>query len=775
MKEKKLIFIYTVLILLLSIILRVIYFEAPHLPIINRYYSPSLHIILEGTTTFLIFLIFLRSAQLHFKTGDKRMAIISAAFFFGTFLNLFHVITARSFPYDILTVSNLQKQPELFYLFVEKLILVSSFFISVFYSAKFYNIKTNFIKKPFVAYLGILLSALIFHEVILPLFPAAYSKIYLLRVDNFRIVDEIFYFLAAFIYIGIENPKHKRLLMIFITGLFIVGAGELFYSNPAHSTTEGVIAHITKIIGFLLILSGLGALENNPEIVSLKQKLAGYLSLLLVFAYMVFTSLTLALLGIRFPEYFNFIFYEFILIFTVFQYAASSKFIQPIVNIINTIDKFKPDEKLQDIAVSSDDEIGVLTAKLNTILDYNREYLLDIKKALANEKTLRQIFIKVRDMEEHDQIYNYLLEQLSDLFNADRCLHLHYCDNNSNLFVKNEKIGNKSFQPLLERIIVSSEHAKEFVNTELICINNVNKEIACPELREFLINNGINAFLSYPTQRKRISRQESECLGFTLICFAAPKKCSEDEVEYFKLFIDTVSVIYLEIKQRQEKEDVKKIFVATLTHDLKSPIIAEQKALEFLIPKTKDLLSETYQEYLADIYKTNENLLKLVNNLQSVYHYELGNPALNKTDANIKEVIENSIRPLKYLAEDKKSHISTEIQDDLPLINIDKDEIGRVVSNLAGNAIRHTREGTEIKITAIKNNNDIQVSVHDNGEGIIKDRISAIFQRFPTEKRKIGSGLGLYLSKQIITAHKGKIWCETYENIGTTFYFTLPL
>ena len=111
----------------------------------------------------------------------------------------------------------------------------------------------------------------------------------------------------------------------------------------------------------------------------------------------------------------------------------------------------------------------------------------------------------------------------------------------------------------------------------------------------------------------------------------------------------------------------------------------------------------------------------------------------------------------------------------LPLINIDRGEISRVFSNLVGNAIKHTKKGTQIKISAFVKDNCIQFAIQDNGEGISREHINKIFQRYPVEKRKIGTGLGLYLSKQIIEAHKGEIWFETEEGVGTTFFFTLPV
>lgn len=234
----------------------------------------------------------------------------------------------------------------------------------------------------------------------------------------------------------------------------------------------------------------------------------------------------------------------------------------------------------------------------------------------------------------------------------------------------------------------------------------------------------------------------------------------------------------LTLKQEQI-EDLNKqrdAFIATLVHDLRSPIFAEQKALEAILSKKLGISFENYSEYLEDIYQTNDNLLRIINNLLRVYHYESGQFELNFELVNIKQVIKNSMKILKHMAKDKESEIICfECPDNLPEIAVDVNEITRVITNLLSNAIKHNKKGTQIQISFKLQNNEIQVSFKDNGKGISESEQSKIFQRYPTEKRKIGTGLGLYLSKQIIDAHNGKIWFTTEEQKGTTFYFSLPI
>jgi len=115
------------------------------------------------------------------------------------------------------------------------------------------------------------------------------------------------------------------------------------------------------------------------------------------------------------------------------------------------------------------------------------------------------------------------------------------------------------------------------------------------------------------------------------------------------------------------------------------------------------------------------------------------------------------------------------VQENLEDVYMDPDEIKRVFTNLLSNAIKHNPKGIKINVTAKKKEDEILISINDNGVGITEAEKANIFEKYKTTKRNVGTGLGLYLSKQIVAHHGGKIWFESEEGKGTTFYFTLPL
>lgn len=423
----------------------------------------------------------------------------------------------------------------------------------------------------------------------------------------------------------------------------------------------------------------------------------------------------------------------------------------------------------------SEEDIDLLSGMINKIaIAINILWLNKrVKTALIGEQTIRETITKIRTSFIPDRIFEYLLGQLLIVFNANRTMHLNYNDDN-NVYVQNEATNNQ-FESLKDQVIFNADDFNNILTTkapELIVVNDVNERLK-PEIKNFLINKGIKAFVIYPVYIKLAVEDKS--LGIIMISFSAPRKLSSDEMDLLILIVDAVAIVYLETLQRQKIEEIRKTFTATLAHDLRSPILGEQKALEVILAANPETPLKKYSEFFKGIYDTNDDLLKIVNNLLEIYQYESGKSELKLEANNVKDIIDSVVRTLKPLEEDRQSEISLNIEENLPPVMVDRSEIQRVLSNLISNAIKHNKKDTEINIKACKINNEVQISVNDNGQGIPEAEKPNIFQKYPIVKSGIGSGLGLYLSKQIIDSHQGKIWFESEVGKGTTFYFTLTI
>ena len=212
-----------------------------------------------------------------------------------------------------------------------------------------------------------------------------------------------------------------------------------------------------------------------------------------------------------------------------------------------------------------------------------------------------------------------------------------------------------------------------------------------------------------------------------------------------------------------------------MAHDLRSPIIAEQSIIKVILSLSDKDKIDKYFEYLQEISKTNDELLRIVNNILTIYHLESGEWILKKDSVDLNQLVKEAVSLLDIFAKSKNVEILTELKYKTLIAEIDRDEIKRVLINLINNAIQHSPKMSRVYINSEKKHDKAYIIIKDQGSGIPESEINKIFSKYPTKKRKLGTGLGLYLSKKIINAHNGEIWFETKINEGTNFIFTLPI
>ncbi len=405
-----------------------------------------------------------------------------------------------------------------------------------------------------------------------------------------------------------------------------------------------------------------------------------------------------------------------------------------------------------------------------------------LTQSLAVEKTTKELIFKLKEDDHHDKIFSSFLQPSLELFDVERSMHLHF-DRDQNILVNLEDLKNPAFTKLLNKQILDSNNTIEFIlnsKKNIWAVNNVETDINNEKLKEFLLANNIKAFLAHYNaciceECYAPALEKFNKYAVNLICSSTPRIWHSSEIESFRLIAETITLIYRQMSQRKEIEYTKKTFLATLTHDLRSPIMGEQKALEYIIAKKPETSLSSFVEFLQDMYYTNQDLLNIVNNILMVYHYESGQIDLNISRAEIKDIIDASVRSVQHLAKEKQTIINVKYEDTISLVRLDKNQISRILTNLISNAVKHNPPGINIDIEVKKSDNDIRFSVIDSGKGIPEENRECIFNKYPTRKGQIGTGLGLYLSKQIVEAHNGKIWFKTQEGKGTGFTFSIPL
>ena len=222
---------------------------------------------------------------------------------------------------------------------------------------------------------------------------------------------------------------------------------------------------------------------------------------------------------------------------------------------------------------------------------------------------------------------------------------------------------------------------------------------------------------------------------------------------------------------------MKSEFISNVSHELRSPLHSIRGFTRLMLSgKVPD--PETQREFLAIIDQQSEQLGRLIDSLLDMSRLESGRFQIQKQPVAIGEVIHDAVESFYGVASEKGMVIEEDIPQDLPEIEVDGNRVKQVIANLLSNAIKFSNGGREVKVRAELRDNEVLVQVIDHGIGIPEQAMPHLFERFYRAKDSMargGAGLGLYISKQIIEAHGGRIWAESQPGKGSTFSFTLPL
>ena len=269
------------------------------------------------------------------------------------------------------------------------------------------------------------------------------------------------------------------------------------------------------------------------------------------------------------------------------------------------------------------------------------------------------------------------------------------------------------------------------------------------------------------------------------------KTLSRGEREMLHELVEIVAIaleraqIYADLKTANKRlrqlDRLKDEFVSVTSHELRTPMTAIRSYLWMLINKKKDKLDKKSQEYLTRAYISTERTINLVNDMLDVSRIEGGRFEIKKINLDISSLAKDVAQELKARADEKSISIKV-VEAKLPKVFADKEKIRQVFDNLVGNAVKFTPKGGRITVSFKKRNGFIETNIADTGPGIKKEDQKRLFKKFGRLENSFvsmgesgGTGLGLFISKQIIELHKGRIWVESKEGKGAVFSFTLPV
>lgn len=227
-------------------------------------------------------------------------------------------------------------------------------------------------------------------------------------------------------------------------------------------------------------------------------------------------------------------------------------------------------------------------------------------------------------------------------------------------------------------------------------------------------------------------------------------------------------------------DETKTNFINIAAHQLKTPISGIKGYLSMLAEEDYGKLSPPQKKVSKKILENIDRLIRLVNIFLDVSRIEAGKMRLLKEEIGLESLVMATVEILMPQIKEKKLEIKLDFEKNLPKVFADPEKIRNVVLNLVDNAIKYTPKGT-ISIFAKRKGSEVLIGVKDFGIGIETHEISRLFQKFERAKNGMefapqGAGLGLFVVKFIVEAHGGKVWAESRGlNMGTTFYFSLPI
>ncbi len=272
------------------------------------------------------------------------------------------------------------------------------------------------------------------------------------------------------------------------------------------------------------------------------------------------------------------------------------------------------------------------------------------------------------------------------------------------------------------------------------------------------------------------------------------EEVSEREIEIeenFILEIDSIKlgehekvgtlVVLKDITREKKVERMKTEFVTLAAHQLRTPMSGIKWSLRIVLDEEEGKLTKKQKEILEKAYYTNNKVIELINDLLNVAKIEEGKyiskPVLSDLEKMIEKVVKNHE---KKIQEKKLNCKIEEPSENLPKVMMDVDKMEIAFANMLQNSISYTPSKGKITISITKEEKFLKVEVRDTGVGIPRPVQDRIFEKFFRSKNVMkieteGTGLGLYITKNIIEAHGGRIWFESEEGEGTSFFFTLPI
>lgn len=291
-------------------------------------------------------------------------------------------------------------------------------------------------------------------------------------------------------------------------------------------------------------------------------------------------------------------------------------------------------------------------------------------------------------------------------------------------------------------------------------------------LDEDLVN-GLKNILQCSDEKTGMISREIQRGNHYMHAISAPVAPIQGEV------VGTVTV-FQDITAFKKLDQMKSNFVQMVSHELRSPLASIKQLLAVLLDGLAGEMAQQQKDLLKRSQDKIQSLLDLINDLLDVGKIESGQGFQQYVRLRLDEVVERTVALMKPRADSNNTILRHEVQDDLPAILADPQNMEELFTNLISNAINYSPDGGEVVVRIVSRGDYLEASVSDTGIGIDAEELPKIFDKFyrvkhPKTRQVLGTGLGLAIVKGIVESHRGSVDVESQPGVGTTFRVLLPV
>ncbi|HEX2867130.1 MAG TPA: ATP-binding protein [Ignavibacteriales bacterium] len=406
--------------------------------------------------------------------------------------------------------------------------------------------------------------------------------------------------------------------------------------------------------------------------------------------------------------------------------------LKPIYELTNKIKAISEGDYDQKLPFSSADELGILVKEFNSMSSKLKEYEANnLHKLLVEKKRMEAVIYSLNDaifiIDENKKILslNKTAQDITGLKESD-------------IAGKNAQdiaLSNDLMRELLKGLFIPAQTKGNHANNYIPIVLNQKEAYFTKEVIE--------------TRLADDEDSPANTIGYI--------------------------IILKNVTRYEERDTAKTNLIATVSHELKTPLSSINLSIKLLEDKRLGELSQAHQKILQTVRQETLRLSKMVNELLDYSQTESGNIRLKIGITRADEIMDYALTSLMMLISDKNISVETSIEPELPPIKADIEKTVWVLVNLITNAVRYTPENGTISICSSLEGSYVRFSVTDQGPGIARENLTKIFDKFvQIGSNPKGRGLGLAIAKEFVTSQSGEIWAESELGTGSTFSFKLP-